>query len=281
MPDEDRTQGTAQPGSEPGAEGTPEPLEGQQPATPPGTGEGDDEPILGEDGKPVPYNSDPRFRNALKAQRTIKGWMEENEVESIEDLKELIQSGRAVVGKGLDEQALDNVLQRARKMDEVEAYWEQQRELQRRAEEDPEQTLARVEKEKRELERRLHERNVGEESKRNLETFEKNATSFVKEVAKDLSEADREALVFFMGVNHPFGEIDIVSKPQIQKMGKQVLKVVEGIQQRAIKDYIAGKQKLVKVGSASAPAVQPSGEVKNFKQARAATLEKLRSLGNQ
>lgn len=277
---EDGTQGTAQPGSEPGAD-TANLEEGQTPVTPPGTGEGDDEPILGEDGKPVPYNNDPRFRNALKAQRVLKGWMEENEVESIEDLKELITSGRSVVGKGLDEQALDTVLQRAKKMDEVEAYWEQQRELQRRSEEEPEQTLARVEKEKRELERRLMQKEAGDESKRSLETFEKNATAFVKEVAKDLSEADREALVFFMGVNHPFGEIDIVNKQQIQKMGKQVLKTVEGIQQRAIKDYIAGKKSLVKVGSASAPVVQPSGEIKDFKQARNATLEKLRSLANQ
>lgn len=276
----DINEGTAIAGSEPAVEAA-NLEEGQTPATPPGTGEGDEEQFLDAEGKPSPFNNDPRFRNALKAQRTIKGWMEENEVESIDDLKELLQSGRAVVGKGLDEQALDTVLQRARKMDEVEAYWEQQREANRRSEETAEETLARVEKEKKELERRLHQKESGDQSKRSLETFEKNATAFAKEAAKDLSEADREALVFFMGVNHPFGEIDIVNKPQTQKMGKRVLKEIEGIQQRAIKDYIAGKQKLVKVGSASAPVVQASGEIKNFKQARTATLEKLRSLANQ
>lgn len=100
--------------------------------------------------------------------------MADNELDSIEDLVDLVQSGKAVIGKGIDELRLDELISKANKMDQVEEYWASQREAQRRQSEDPEETASRLEKENQELKRRLSSKDELDASKRALETFEKN-----------------------------------------------------------------------------------------------------------
>lgn len=250
-----------------------EPLEGQPSDSPTDTGAITAPPDaeLDENGRPLPFNEHPKWKSARNAEKELSRLLEENELDSIEDLVELVQSGKAVVGKGLDEERLETLIQRANKMDQVEEYWAQQREAQRRAEEDPEETAARLERENAELKQRLSGKNELDASKRALETFEKKTRTFIEGAVKDADKEDRAAFEFFMGVNHPFGEIDITDERQINKMGKQVLKTIEGIEQRAIKKYVEGKKNLVKIGSTSTPTA-PAGQtgIRGLKDARAA-----------
>ena len=251
-----------------------EPLEGQPSDSPTDTGATTAPPDaedLDENGRPLPYDKDPKWKSARKAEKELSRLLEENELDSVEDLVELVKSGKAVVGKGLDEDRLEGLIARATKMDQVEEYWAQQREEQRRLEEDPEQTAARLERENAELKQRLSGKNELDASKRALEAFEKKTRTFIEGAVKDADKDDKAAFEFFMGVNHPFGEIDITDERQINKMGKQVLKTIEGIEQRAIKKYVEGKKNLVKIGSTSAPAAPgPQGGIRGLKDARAA-----------
>ena len=84
-----------------------------------------------------------------------------------------------------------------------------------------------------------------------------------------------------MGVGHPFGEIDITNEAQVSKMGKQVIKKIQDIEQRAIKKYVAGKKELLHVGSTSTPAAPANDGIRNMKQARNAMADQLRHWINQ
>lgn len=250
-----------------------EPLEGQPSDSPTDTGAITAPPDaeMDENGRPLPFNEHPKWKSARQAEKELTNLLEENELSSIDDLVELVKSGKAVVGKGLDEDRLETLIERANKMDQVEEYWAAERERQRRAEEDPEETATRLEKENAELKQRLSGKNELDASKRALEAFEKKTRKFIETAVKDLDKDERAAFEFFMGVNHPFGEIDITNEHQVNKMGKQVQKAIEGIEQRAIKKHIEGKKNLVKIGSTSAPAAPAmQGGIRGLKDARAA-----------
>lgn len=263
-------EGTAQPGSVPGEEevgATTAPAEA-------------DEVILGEDGKPAPFNNDPRFRDAMKAQRVLKEFLNENELEDPEDLRDLIRSGKTVMGKGLDESQLDDLITKATKMDQVEQYWAQLREAQKREEETPEETRTRIlAQENENLRSQLAGKDAVDNSKKALENFEHLTSEAIDTVFKDASKEEVEALKFMMGVNHPFGEIDINNPAQVSKMAKEVKKVLakhdERVSQQAIKDYVDGKIKIPKVGSASTATVHKEQGISGIKDARKITLAKL------
>lgn len=251
------------------------PFEGQSSDSPPDTGETTAHPDaeLDEGGKPLPFNEHPKWKSARQAEKELAVILEDNELDSLEDLKELVLSGKTVVGRGLDEAQLDRLIERANKMDEVEAYWESQREQQRRAEEDPEETASRLERENAELKQRLSGKNELDAGRRALESFEKKSRNFIESALKDADKEDKAAMEFLMGVNHPFGEIDITNDHQINKMGKKVLKEIEGIEQRAIKKYIEGKKGVIKIGSTSTPAAPGPQGIRGLKDARAALRE--------
>ena len=257
-----------------------DPSQGQTSESPTDTGATTAPPDadLDENGKPLPFNEHPKWKAARQAEKKLGQLLADNELDSIEDLVDLVQSGKAVIGKGVDESQLDDLIAKATKMDQVEEYWAQQREAQKRSEEGPEETAARLERENNELKRRLSGKDEVDASKRALETFEKKSLSFIEDSVKDLDKEDREALKFMMGVNHPFGEIDITNDAQIKKMGKQVLKVVEGIEQRAIKKYLDGKKAIPNVGSAGTPSVTSGKGIQTLRDARNAMKEQLRAL---
>ena len=261
-----------------------DPSPGQTPDSPSDTGATTALPDaeMDEDGKPLPFDKHPKWQSARAAEKELGKLLSENELDSIEDLVDLVKSGKAVVGKGVDESRLDELIAKATKMDQVEDYWAQQREAQRRSNEDPDETVQRLEKEKADLQRRLIAKDSLDSSKRALETFEKKSVSFIEDTITDLEKEDREALKFLMGVDHPFGEIDITNEAQVKKMGKQVLKVVEGIEQRAIKKYVAGKKSILNVGSASTPAAPGASKgIQTMRDARNAMKEQLRNYINQ
>jgi hypothetical protein len=259
-----------------------DPSPGQTPDSPSDTGAITAPPDaeMDENGKPLPFNEHPKWKAARAAEKELGKLLAENELDSIEDLMDLVQSGKAVIGKGVDESRLDELIAKATKMDQVEEYWAAQRETQKRESEAPEETVERLEREKADLQQRLTSKDALDSSKRALETFEKKSASFIEDSVKDLEKEDREALKFLMGVDHPFGEIDITNEAQVKKMGKQVLKVVEGIEQRAIKKYVAGKKAILNVGSASTPAAPSSKGIQTLRDARNAMKDQLRNFMN-
>jgi hypothetical protein len=273
-PEFEGQQGTAQPGSDPG--------QGQPPDSPAGTtGETAPEAETDESGRPLPFNEHPKWKSARQAEKALDGLLKANDLDSIEDLVDLVNSGKALVGKGIDPEALDGLLDKATEMDAVKEYWASQREAQRREQESPDETAERLARENADLKKKLSGQDAATASKRALDTFEKQSRSFIDEAGKDLDKEEKDALAFLMGLDHPFAEIDITNPIQIKKMGKQVLKVVEGIEQRAIRKYVDGKKKLPNVGSSTTPAAPAPKGITNLRDARTALKEQLKSMFTQ
>jgi len=256
-----------------------DPSPGQTPDSPPDTGATTAPPDaeMDEDGKPLPFDKHPKWQSARQSEKALKNLLEENELDSIEDLVELVQSGKAVVGRGVDPDDLDVLIAKAREMDLVKNYWAKQK----REQESPDETLERQEREIAELRRTLISKETSDSGKRALETFEKKTRSYIENAGKELDKEDREAYAFFMGVNHPFGEIDITSEAQVNRMGKQVLKHIEGIEQRAIKKFVAGKMNILKIGGVSTPAAPAGKQIMSLRDARGALSDQLRNMINR
>lgn len=276
MPSIDLTEvKTAIPGSEPGPGQTSDsPTDtGGKPADPP-TVEMDD------DGKPLPFNEHPKWKAARQAEKKLNELLEKNDLDSIDDLVDLVGRGKSIVGKGIDPESLDEIISKATEMDQVKEYWAQQREEKLRAEESPEETAERLAKENDELKKKLTGKNEVEAGKRALEKFEKAVKGFVETAIPGAPKEEREAMAFLMGVGHPFAEIDIVNEGQIKKMGREVIKRVEALKQKTIKDFVESKKELPKMTTSSAAAPQPGG-IRTLKQARSAMMEQLKQIVNK
>lgn len=256
---------TAIPGAEPGP--------GQKPASPAVDDKGANKPDspageveLGEDGKPLPFNEHPKWKSARQAEKRLQDILKANDLDSIDDLLELVDSGKAVKGKLADTSKLDELIAAKEKLDQYEAYWRDQEEQRRRQGEDPEDTIKRLEAENKAKDKALRDREAAkrdqEDAQKALDGFDREIKGIVKEAA--LPAAQAEIALLLSGVNNPFNEIDITDKKAVRKHGADMLKKITGfietIRSAAIQDYIDGKAKLPKTGGASADSAPVDAE---------------------
>jgi hypothetical protein len=244
---------TAIPGAEPGA--------GQKPASPADNKEGakpDSPPVtdvdLGDDGKPLPFNEHPKWKSARQAEKRLQDILKANDLDGVEDLLELVDSGKAVKGKLADTSMIDELIAKAGKLDQYEAYWREQEEQRRRQGENPEDTIKRLEAENKAKDKAMKDRDSEkkdrEEAQKAIDGFDRDIKAIIKEAA--LPPAQAEFALLYLGVNNPFNEIDITDKKAVRKHGadglKKVMGFIEAIKSAAIQDYIDGKAKLPKTG---------------------------------
>ena len=264
-PNEERT---AIPGSEPGTE------ERHEPGAGPDGGQG------GESRTPVdealPFDKHPKWIAARQAEKTLQDIMEANEVDSPEELNALIESGTAILGKGVEPEQIDELLAKAKERDDWVRYHEQQAELRRTEEETPEQTTDRLRKENARLKAGQESARQAESSDRLLKSYDKTVLSAVEEALGREVSADVKAFYAeFMGVNNQFASIDIGDKRQVQKMTKDNLKKLEAFKQLVIKEHAEGKSKIPPVGPASTATTTGSPKM-DMRTARRALIERWR-----
>lgn len=237
---------------------------------PPAPGEvGKESPTLDEN---VPWNKDPRFQKFLTDRKELmttteklKVIMADNEVEDIEELKDLITSGKKVHGK-VDLETLDAIVAKATKLDEYEEYWAQKAEADKRAGEEPDETVARVTKENEELKRRLDRQSLADEGGRALKEYDNAVTLGVKDLIPNYS--DVKFALEFLGVDNPAVKVEITNKAAVSKMVRDQVKKLEKHDQQVIKDYLAGKGRIPEIPKVGDGALPDTGEIKNLKQAR-------------
>ena len=147
-------------------------------------------------------------------------------------------------------------------------------------EETPEETIARLEREREEAVAALKERESAEveaeESQRAIENFSRLVTEAAK--LDDLSEPEREFVREYLGVGNKANEIDITNRVQVRRMAKEGVKKFEALKKQIIADYVSGK-------SGAPPSPPPGGgepgtpgapKIKNLKEARQAMIAKLK-----
>ena len=261
---------TAIPGADPGTGGNPSDSptddKGQKASDTP-----TDEQDLGDDGKPLPFDQNPKWKSARQAEKTLNKLLEDNDVESIDDLVELVQSGRKVVGK-VDPDSLDEIIDKASTLDRYNEHWNRERELEAEENEDPDERSERLRRENEQLKRERAMRKAAEDNKRALETFEGQIKSGVSEALPDAPAGQVSFIEEFLTIGNPAVDVDITNKVAVNKAIRDGIKKVEKFKQQIIKDYLAGKEKIIDVKPVDAGGITQPGEVKTLKDARKAFL---------
>ena len=224
---------------------------------------------------------DEKTTAALKAQDDLSNLLEDHGFDSIEDLTEAMQAG-GKLKEDLGDLDLSEVLGKAQEMDRTRAYWAEEKAKQAKDDEDPDDTIGRLEKEVRQLKssRKDDESKAQavESNQKALDGFNSEVTSFI-EKQEDYPKEYGPFTELFMGVNNPANEIDITSKAATRKMCKDGVKKVREFEQVVIKRYTDGKIKIPSITKTEAPDVASAGkDVKTLKDARKVMTETLGKL---
>ncbi len=263
MGEEPGTKGTATSGSEPEDKGA---GSGVSPA---GT-----DVELDEDGKPLPFNQHPKWKSARLAEKKLNEILEANDLSDLDDLVELVNSGKAVKGKVGDVSVLDEIIEKALTLEKYEAYWEEQEALKRKQSENPEDTIKRLEQELKERDKKDRQIEEGtkevREAKEAIKFYETEISDLLDGI-ENISKEQRLFVLEFFGVNNLSNEIDITDRKAIKGLVSGGIKKFEALKQQIIKDYLAGKEAVPRMGSAAT-----GGETEkriNLKDARKALRE--------
>jgi len=248
------------------------------------TGQAGAEPVAEADEKKAapstepeqPWHKDPRFKNELGLLKAAKTLMEKNGLESVEDLVELAESGKKVHGKQIDLDHLDEIAAKAKKLEEYEAYWQHEAEMKRRQEEDPDDTVKRLEKELKahrdqEARKQAQSRQV-EDTRRAIDSYESEVKSLLSE---DIPKEQRAFVAEFFGVGNPCNDIDITDKKAVRRLVAEGIKKKEAYDQAVIKNYLAAKGEIPKLASSAGAATTETKPKTMLKDARRMFIEQM------
>lgn len=209
----------------------------------------------------------------------VEELLDEYGLDSADDLKEFISGLSEMKGK-IGDNDLDTLLENTKTLQKYQENWQQQEEEKRRENETPEQTIARLEKEKKDLKKanlsQAERQRAAKEAERALDDFTDTVSTVIKGT-KDLPKEYRPFVAKFMGVDNPINEVDITDKAKVRRLTKEAIsKDVSKFEQAVIKRYLAGKVKIPKVSSTEPTG--PAGDegkskVKNLKDAKRIMME--------
>ncbi len=230
----------------------------------------------------VPWNKDPRFQEFIKEKKTLTAANEKlqkllkaNDVEDPDELEDLVAKGKTVKGKLADLNQLDEIIEKANRLNKYEEYWAGQEEKKRRESEDPERTIERLENALKgktaKEQQREYERMQAENAKRAIQGYDSEVKSLIKEM--EMPKDQQGFILEFMGVGNPANDIDITDRKAIKKLVAEAKAKKEAYDQAVIKSYLSGKSGIPKVGSAGSGAPESNKPKVYLKDARKALAE--------
>jgi len=213
----------------------------------------------------------------LSSKVDVEEILDEFGLDSPADLKEFMGSLNEMRGK-IGDNDLDTLLENSKTLEKYQADWQRQEEEKLREKETPEETIARLEKEKHQAitknKTQAEKRKAQKAAEQALGEFTETIDSVIKS-SKDLPEAYRPMLRKFMGIDNPVNEVDITDKAALRRLTKAGIKDMTAFAQQIIKDYRDGKTKIPNVTP-----TEPAGgeaakgkEPKNLKEAKAMMMQ--------
>ena len=230
----------------------------------------------------VPWNKDPRFQEFIKEKKQLiaandklQKLLKANELDDPDDLEDLVAKGRIVKGKLADLNQLDEIIEKANKLSKYENYWAEQEERKRRETEDPDSTIARLENQLKtksaKEQQRDFERHQAEQAKAAIQGYDSEVKSLIKEM--EMPKDQQSFILEFMGVGNPANDIDITDRKAIKRLVSEAKSKKEAYDQAVIKEYLKGKESVVKVGPAGSGAPEVNKPKVMLKDARRIFLE--------
>lgn len=235
---------------------------GQEGASPGGVEDGVKEGGEKSGEKAPPYDQDPKWKAARAAEKRLEDLLEENEL-TYEELVDELRSGRALREIVGDRDA-EKMMADADAMANTRAFWAQKKAEERESEELPEETIARLKRERQELQDRyardIEDREAIAESQRAIKDFDStmaNLTTADTEFADD-----NELALLVLGVNNPATEVDPTDRKAVKQTGAQLLTRLKQLlakrDQAVIDRYVAGKTSITPIKETSATTGSPS-----------------------
>lgn len=216
--------------------------------------------------------------------QAIEGILDRFGLESPEELGTFIEN-LAGMKERLGDEDVEDLLAVKKQMLSYQAEWAKQEEAARREKETPEETIARLEKQNRDLtnQRAQQEQSAKEraQAKQLMTTFNKTVTGALKE-HKDLPKYARSFLQEHFGVDNPMHDIDMADKAGIKKLVAEGAKKFEALRTAIIEDYQKTGGPVPKMDPTTTPAPGQTGEkVKNMKDARRVAIANLHAKLNK
>ncbi len=212
------------------------------------------------------------------AKDDLQNLLEAQGFDSLEDLKIALSEAEDLKGVIGDED-LDEIKESHKKLKEYQAYWDKQKEERLKAEEEPEDTIKRLEHQLKLKNDESNRKNqLAEEARQvsqQLENFGKTVSAEVNKI-EDIPKEHRAFVTKFLGVNNPFNDVDFTNPKEVKKMTaagvEEFKKVSKKIADQAVKDYLAGKKGIPDMASADASEtpVKKENKIKTLKDARKA-----------
>ncbi len=157
----------------------------------------------------------------------------------------------------------------AKEMGDTKSAWKLQEEIDKRKEEEPAETIERLDKERLEGEqsRRAESDKAtrGKEAQDAIKTFD-STTKSVIDSAKDASDAEKSLLKKLLSSENGLTEVTLTDKAAVTKLVSEQGKWVSEFKAQVIQDYVDGKEKIPKVDESIGAGFDKKGP-KNLKEA--------------
>jgi hypothetical protein len=230
---------------------------------------------------------DDQLSGAGSGQLDVEEILDEYGLDSADDLKEFIANLSAMQGK-IGEHDLDALIENTKTLQKYQANWQQQDEEKRRETETPEQTIARLEKENKNLQTKNVSNANRQKAAKAAETALSDFGDTVETVISSAKALPKEYAPFvaeFMGVDNPINEVDITDKAAVRRLTKAGINKINKFEQAVIKRYRAGKIKIPKVTSTEptpgSTGSKDAANPKNLKEAKSLLMQSLAGISNK
>jgi hypothetical protein len=232
------------------------------------------------EGEPSAPKSEAETEIKEEGNKELTALLEETELD-VDGIKELFNSDKDLKAL-LGDRKIEDVLKDAGKFKELETGWAKDDEAKLREDEEPENTIARLDKEVSDLRNGIKTtEQAGIELKGAQEAiviYDSNITSMVD--ATDLPEQHKEMMKTILSSSHQLQSVDISNKADVGNMVKTMAEKFGTFSDSVIEDYIADKGRIPKVNS-STPATDTETREKEtltFKEATKQGMEKAKKL---
>ena len=230
------------------AEPSPSSKEGGGEADKGNTESGGESGSEGEDGKPPPYDQDPKWKAARAAESKLNSILEEHGFTNPDDLNEALKNPLA---DKIGDEDPEQVLKDAKAYRDMQAQRSEEDARRQEENETPEETIERLRQENQNLRTAEAERSERdqalEQSRQTIERYDRAATDLVETL--DMGKHERELALKLLGVGNPMDEVDLDDRKAVASALREqvpaVQKAINTIRQRAIDEYAAGKSNLV------------------------------------
>lgn len=228
----------------------------------------------------VPFDKDPKWVAARAAQKSLDGLLADKGFDSIEDLTTTLERGSGLedILSGRD---LNKIIEGFDTLEEYKVYWAEQKRQKLQDTETSEDTITRLEREKKELQSGIDadksEVQASKDAVKAIDDFNSSVSTMVAQ-QQDLPAEYHEFTNLMLGADNPMLDIDPTDKKAFTGAASAMIDKVKAFEQAVISRYKAGKTEMPATppdgGDTPAPNEQKT-PIKTIKEAAKIALERL------